>query len=54
MAKRVIKPKVKKTPKQPEFYPQQTVQYLSLVVDLNGVAWWVDPAHGTIRLAKVT
>ena len=37
----------------PRFHPLTVVSTPSLVVDVNGVAWWVDTEHNSIRKATV-
>lgn len=41
MAKKAAKTATKTV--KPNFQPGQMVMSASLVVDANGVAWWVDP-----------
>lgn len=35
----------------PQFHPGMEVRDRSLVIDINGVAWWVDPHTCTITKA---
>jgi len=37
---------------QPRFHPMTVVSCPSMVVDANGVAWWIDTEHNSIRKAR--
>lgn len=48
MSKAKVKPKL-----QPSFESGIVVDHKCLVVDKNGISWWIDPTLETITIATI-
>lgn len=47
-----LKAIVDETSLEPRFEPRTSVSYPSMVIDVHGKAWWVDPNKKTIERAR--